>query len=92
MPRPKGSRTDDYIVGVMCGLLYIMGPSAATYLARLAIKIDQVPLGGTEDNRVDRLARKILSGNYRSDTKEFHDGFGLMRALHNQMDPKAGRL
>ena len=79
--RPTGSSTDDYIIGIMCGLLCLLGPSDARYLARWAIGSGVVPRGGTEASRVDRLARKIRSGNFRADTKEWRAGIRLiMRA------------
>ena len=74
--RPAGSSTDDYAIGVMFGLLWLLGPSDARDLARLAIKLGQVPCGGTEASRVDRLARKISASNFRADTKEWRAGFG----------------
>ena len=72
--RPKGSSTDDYIMGIMCGLVGVLGPLDARYLARLLIKLRQVPRGGSDVSRIDRLARKIHSGKFRANTKECRDG------------------
>ena len=79
--RPPGSKIDDRIIGFMCGLLMILGPQDARYLARLAIKFGQVPPGGTDVSRVSRLARKIHSGNYRTDTKEYRNGLMLAKSI-----------
>ena len=43
--RPAGSSTDDYTIGVMCGLLWRLGPLDARYLARFAIEFGGVPAG-----------------------------------------------
>ena len=75
--RPKGSTTDDYIIGYMCGLVGVLGPLDARYLADLVIKLGQVPLGGNDASRIDRLARKIHSGNFRAHTKECRNGIML---------------
>ena len=72
--RPAGSSSDDYTIGVMCGLLWRLGPLDATSLARLAIKFGWVPRGGSDVSRIDRLARKINAGNFRMDTKEWRAG------------------
>ena len=44
--RPKGFETHDYIMGIMCGLVGVLGPLDARYLAALLIKLGQVPRGG----------------------------------------------
>ena len=86
--RPTGSSTDDYIIGIMCGLLWLLGPSDARYLAALSHQVGQVPRGGTEASRIDRLARKIRSGNFRANTKEWRAGIRLiMRAGLFEMNP-----
>ena len=88
--RPKGSRTDDYITGFMCGLMWGLEPSPgrARDLARLVIKLGQVPRGGSDASRVDRLARKIRSHRFRTDTKEWRDGLMLDKWMYpNPQDP-----
>jgi hypothetical protein len=79
--RPKGSSTDDYIIGFMCGMLRLLGPSDARYLARIALMYGLVPRGGTRASRVDRLARKICTGNFRADTEEWWNGYMLVKQI-----------
>ena len=91
--RPAGSSTDDYIMGFMCGLIWLLGPSGgARELARLTIKLGQVPRGGSEASRVERLARKLLSHRFRYDTKEWRDGLMMVKWMNAQMadDPAWG--
>ena len=49
----------------------------ARYLAALLIKLGQVPRGGSDVSRIDRLARKIHSGKFRANTKECRAGIVL---------------
>jgi hypothetical protein len=88
--RPSGSSTDNYIIGLMCGLLYELGPMSARDLARLVIKLGQVPRGGSETSRVERLARKIMAGDFRIDTKEWRDGIMMYKWMRSQLSPSSG--
>ena len=83
--RPKGSRADDYIIGFMCGMLRLLGPSDARYLARIALMYGLVPRGGTNASRVERLARKICDGNFRADTKEWWNGYMLVKQINARL-------
>ena len=90
MGRPAGSKTDDYIIGFMCGLMWGLEPPTgrARALARLTIKLGQVPRRASEFTRVDRLARKIRSHQFRRGTKEWRDGFLLGKWMYpNPQDP-----
>ena len=87
--RPPGSSSDDYTIGVMCGLLWRLGPLDARSLARLTIEFGWVPRGGSDTSRIDRLARKLNAGNFRADTKEWRAGATLGTWLC--LDPASGR-